>query len=187
MGVMMKISKVIVSEKLARKLMLYKNTYNIHKLVYSLVGSDCRPLYSYSNTNGKLSILIKHGTTINPREGISIHTKEYACPSQGQYVIFDVTVNPTRRLTDPNGKKKRVLVEDPEQWFLDKDIGLDIHSLECEYAGLIPLKGNMKVNVFRLAGRAIVKDESKLKAAIYNGLGRGKSFGAGLLQVWTRS
>ncbi len=179
----MKISKITIDHKSIKKYNLMDDN-NIHKLVYKLAGDDNRVLFSSSNNNGSLILLIKHKVEINKLDNINIITKNYNIPSNNQYVAFELIANPTQTVTDSNGRQYKTIAKDIEQWFLNKDIGLDINTLEIIKCNAIKIKNKIKIPVFKYTGKAIVKDSTLLKNAMENGIGRSKSFGCGLLKVW---
>ena len=176
------------------------DTYSLHRVVYDQfdrdlennTGSRAFPLWDvvYSQKQRKLIIM----SASAPREATDF-LKNYRSTIEfpenilkQNYYNFALTVNPTKK------KDERVIpIKDREsirEWFLKVSAknGFEVDSqyLEIEkiYADIF-VKSNHKVtiNKARIKGSLKVTNQELFSKAVFNGIGREKSFGCGLLQI----
>ncbi|MFI6056281.1 type I-E CRISPR-associated protein Cas6/Cse3/CasE [Streptomyces violascens] len=113
----------------------------------------------------------------------------------GLAVRYRIAVNPTKcerlRLEQKNQRGRTIPLSGPEadQWWTRRaaEAGLHLHTLLP--TPLRPArsqgtdKAGMRHSLIRYDGTAIVTDPNTLATVLLNGIGRGKSFGAGLLSL----
>ena len=115
----------------------------------------------------------------------------------GQQYHFKLTANPTRTVTDTNGKKRRKAEIGPRnqlQWLVSRgeDMGADFGSSADEATAMVtrsqklnfPNKGN-RITVISCTyeGTLKVTDPKKLQQVLTEGVGRAKAYGCGLLTL----
>lgn len=128
-----------------------------------------------------------HGETVVVRSSVRptrdvpglVTTAEGRTPGAGRRVHFTVTLNAVRRRKSGGVTP----VDDVGSWFAEKAAGalasVDIarHTLEQTHSG----RSNLKIDT--LTGTATVTDPEALSHLLRHGIGRAKSYGAGLLLV----
>lgn len=103
----------------------------------------------------------------------------------GEQVSFRITVNPVTTPTGPGPKRRRVMGgEEADAWWREqaRRAGLDLIAHRATQQPTLAT-GKMRVVLRRYDGHATVTDADALRTAIRNGIGAGKSYGAGLLTV----
>jgi len=115
----------------------------------------------------------------------------------GQQYHFKLTANPTRTVTDTNGKKRRKAEIGPRnqlQWLLSRaeEMGADFGKSVDEPTAIVtksqklefPNKGNrITVISCTFEGTLTVTDPQKLQRVLVEGVGKAKAYGCGLLTL----
>jgi CRISPR system Cascade subunit CasE len=108
----------------------------------------------------------------------------------GTLVHYRIAANPTKRAWkgDQAGKVVALTGADADAWWhrQAQNHGLDLLSLvSAPQPTAHGEHGSVKVThvVTRFDGRAVVRDVAQVRAAVTAGIGRGKSFGCGLLSL----
>ena len=187
------------------KALKVKDAYALHKVVYGLFDDNRSETEKQSSTPSGI-IYADKGGDFNSRKILMLsNRKPHQTPQFGrvetrlvhsnflvhQHYIFEVTLNPARRL-HATGKVVPIRGrENIEQWFkthAPSSWGFSVHpdSLQTEQLG---------VQTFEKAGRTIthgsaglkgeltVIDPERFKKSFTQGIGRGRAFGFGLLQI----
>ena len=175
-----------------------RDTYSLHKMVYDLF-EDVRAggegssgiLWSLESNAQGIYLLIKSDRKPRPETA----DKARAIPEikeipeslfNGKCYRFQVTINPVRR------DGQRVPVKGAEaiaQWFCDKapawGFAVNKDNLEVGEIAVDTFTAKQQVTLqkARLSGLLEVTDQEKFKQAVLGGVGHGKAFGCGLLQV----
>lgn len=172
------------------------DTYTIHKLVYSLFPQENETtrtflfLYKGGDFHEKKILLLSKKEPLKPDIGF-LESKELpAAFLEQDYYGFEVQMNPvrcdskTRKLIPVKGK------EEIAQWFSEKSgsFGFEIlpASLSVSNTDVLQFDKDGKRVVLGKAvctGRLKVTDRSLFISSFENGLGKGKAFGFGLLQI----
>ena len=180
------------------------DTYSLHRVVYDqfdLTGS-CEevqrqaPLWTVSNGDVVKKLIIL--SSIEPRnveseavmQARSVKEMPEDLLDHSDY-LFKITVNPV--LVRRNEKLKVIPIKDVteiKKWFVNKCLknGMEVN---CSSLDLISKKAdifkanNIKnvINKCVVQGQLKVIDPEKFRYAIFNGIGRSKTFGCGLMQV----
>lgn len=180
------------------------DTYSLHRVVYDqfdLTGS-CEegqrqaPLWTVSNSDVVKKLIIL--SSIEPRnveseavmQARSVKEMPEDLLEHSDY-LFKITVNPV--LVRRNEKLKVIPIKDVteiKKWFVNKCLknGMEVN---CSSLDLISKKAdifkanNIKnvINKCVVQGQLKVIDPEKFRYAIFNGIGRSKTFGCGLMQV----
>jgi len=187
--------------------------YQLHKVVYQLFddirseeqkkqGISSGFLYADKGGgfNGRQILMLSNRQPNLPEYG-EISSKKIAPNFLGyQHYRFEVVVNPVKcgaiRFNDQGKKKKGKIIplknrEEIAQWFIDKSInnwGFETSSehLDVQDIGVKKFrKGSNEVvqAQAKLEGRLKVTDKEKFINSFQLGIGRGKAFGCGLLQI----
>ena len=180
------------------------DTYSLHRVVYDqfdLTGS-CEegqrqaPLWTVSNGDVVKKLIIL--SSIEPRnveseavmQARSVKEMPEDLLEHSDY-LFKITVNPV--LVRRNEKLKVIPIKDVteiKKWFVNKCLknGMEVN---CSSLDLISKKAdifkanNIKnvINKCVVQGQLKVIDPEKFRYEIFNGIGRSKTFGCGLMQV----
>lgn len=195
---MLYLSQYSLSFAEARRLCL-KDTYSLHKLVYGLF-EDVRG--GNSQEHSGILFADKGGRRIKnlwilsnrpPRAPTQGNLQTKVLPSaflQFPYYDFEVVINPVRR-NNQSGKLVPLRGrEDVARWFCDKagGWGFSVHEPALQVAAMTVdsfCKGGRQVTLGKatLCGSLQVTDSEKFIAAVSQGIGRGRAFGCGLLQI----
>jgi CRISPR system Cascade subunit CasE len=167
--------------------------YSIHKLVYSLFPREMRE-FLYCDLGGDIRgrriLILSEQQPCVPDRG-KIESK--ALPQEflsHRWYGFKILLNPVER---KHGNKSFLPVVGKENlisWFLKRQVdwgfNTDPTHLEIVHTGVqIISKENMKIthNTAEFRGILEVTDRDKFEQAFRKGIGRGKAFGFGLLQL----
>jgi CRISPR system Cascade subunit CasE len=170
--------------------------YTVHKLIYSLFPQDNREtrrflfVYKGGNFSEKHILILSHDKPINPEYG-TIESKEIpALFLQQEYYGFEVQMNPVRR---DNKTGKIVPIREKEKlltWFIEKAPSFGFSVIPGSLS-----VGNTDVQQFKKEGKCVVLGKAVFTGRLHvtnrklfirsfeNGLGKGKAFGFGLLQI----
>lgn len=182
------------------------DTYSIHRVVYSLFddvrseeekhasissgiqwvdkGGDarCRQILMLSNRAPKQRVDNQHGEVVTKRlpEGFLDHNTYQ----------FEVVVNPVRRASQ---SKKLLPVKGRDeitQWFMSRaetswGFVANHSQLQLEQVRVLQFEAKHRVTLqqAQLRGYLTVIDPKTFAHSVANGIGRGRSFGCGLLQI----
>lgn len=170
-----------------------KTEYDLHKLVYSMFPGNRRSFLYYDlggDIRGKALLLLSAKQPILPKAG-ELQSKPVPEDFLGYTrYAFQVLLNPVVR---KSGKSTFIPVigrEDLVDWFLrrSKDWGFSVDSsrLEISDTGVIRIcKQNTTIiyNKACFSGVLEVEDIDRFTDSFEKGIGRGKAFGFGLLQI----
>lgn len=178
------------------KALRVKDVYSIHKAVYSLFPQENgrHREFLYADKGGdfyeRRILILSRENPINPEFG-SIASKEI--PEiflQEKYYGFEVQVNPVKR---ENATGKIISVRGREnllQWFASKapSYGFEVYpeSLTVQDTDVVTFeKKSQPVTLGKAVfiGKLKVIDRKLFISVFENGLGKGKAFGFGLLQI----
>lgn len=172
----------------------YHDDYTIHKLVYSLFpGSQRKFLFldRYGDFNSRKILMVSQENPQNPAFGrIEIKT----IPEnflKAQSYAFEVRLNPVKRA---NGNKKMIPVTGIPyltEWFLGKQKNWGFNAnperLEIFDTGIQEIAKDKNTTILHnkatFRGVLQVTESKKFQESFRNGIGRGKAFGFGLLQL----
>ena len=167
--------------------------YKLHQEIYSLLerGTDERDFLYAVQANGTLLVRSARLPEYLQPQALPVTT-----PEAGQDVFFKVEMRAEYNAWV--GEKKRhkpILARDEERWrpWMTAKLeaaGLNVQSLYLEDYQVFEIKrpGSRDFNASHalFVGRASVNDGWQLAQAMKNGIGRGKAYGTGLLQVSTK-
>lgn len=169
------------------------NTYEVHKAVYSLFpkGEDNRILYADKGfRDGWRHILILSGIkpeTEDPNRVDFRPVPEKFLDFPGY--VFDVEINAVRR-QNATGKLEAIGDRDDIRgWFEERapTWGFAARSVQVgqHWADIFYKSRDKRVTLAKasLSGILEVRDRDVFKRSFRNGIGRGKAFGCGLLQL----
>ncbi|MCK2214769.1 type I-E CRISPR-associated protein Cas6/Cse3/CasE [Actinomadura sp. ATCC 31491] len=107
----------------------------------------------------------------------------------GLRVQYRIAANPSKRLGksagENAGKIQALRGPDAEEWWGAKAAGhgLAVATVQALSERDIRAKGSVRHAVVRFDGSGVVTDPDALRAAVLSGIGRGKSYGCGLLSL----
>jgi CRISPR system Cascade subunit CasE len=107
----------------------------------------------------------------------------------GVPVHYRIAANPSKRLGKSAGKDagkiKALRGAAAEEWWVAKAAahGLAVTTVTSQPQPDIRAKGTVRHAVVRFDGTGVVTDPEALRAAVLTGIGRGKSYGCGLLSL----
>lgn len=176
------------------------DSYGVHRIVYDLFEMSRSP--NSQDSSGILHADL--GKKKDKRQILILSNREPRRPERGSLETriispeffmypayrFAITINPVIR---NNNTGKIVPIKDRgtiEQWFSEKTPShgfevvpgtLQINSIKVDRF----TKGNSSITLGKanLAGLLYVRDRDQFIRAVRNGIGRGKAFGCGLLQI----
>lgn len=172
------------------------DTYTIHKLVYSLFpkedGEARSFLFAYKggDFNEERFLILSKNYPVQPEIG-TIESKEIPKTFlEQEYYGFEVIINPVKR----NGKTKKIIPirgrEEIMSWFIEKSgsYGFEVmpESLSVSDTHVLQFtkdNKNVVLGKAKCVGRLRVTNRELFIKAFENGLGKGKAFGFGLLQI----
>ncbi len=173
-----------------------KDVYSIHKAVYTLFPEEDGKTrdFLFVDKGGawdeRKILIISNRFPQQPQFG-RVQSKEIPATflEHGHYG-FEVKVNPVIRL---GTTKKHVPVkgrDELQKWFTAKSAGygfcIEEDSLQVNHTGVIQFAkdgANCTYNTATFVGRLRVLDKQLFRECFINGIGRGKAFGFGLLQL----
>lgn len=175
------------------------DTYTIHKIVYSLFpkendenGEKRNFLFAYQggDFNEKRILIFSKENPIKAKNG-KIETRDVPEDFLNQeFYGFQVQMNPVKC---DNETKKKIAIRGKEnliKWFSEKSssFGFEIieDSLSVSDTNVLKFskKGkNVVLGKALFTGRLKVTDKERFRKSVEEGIGKGKAFGFGLLQV----
>lgn len=168
------------------------DAYAVHRVVYDLFPATTRRFLYYhypeDSSHGMRILILSEEQPLVPHEG-SIESKLIqASFLEYQTYAFKVRLNPVVRTRD--GARSIRRSEELIEWFAKKQTGWGFHAdlsrLELSNLGVEEIKGKEDLMVFNectFTGVLQVIDRSQFIKSFYEGMGRGKAFGFGLLQL----
>ena len=189
-------ASVVTLDAVALYRLKITDTYSLHRVVYSLFDKDepGRILYSdqkMRDNQRRVYVLSTKAPSDSTPEGYgTVNTTELS-PSlldHGTYK-FQTTVNPVR-----SSKGKRTPVKGASeicQWFTERgaDWGfeVDADSIQLERHEVAQFNSKtgdpVTLGYATVSGVLSVKDKARFSQSFEQGLGKGKAFGCGLLQI----
>jgi CRISPR system Cascade subunit CasE len=173
-----------------------KDAYSIHKAVYSLFPKEADATRDF--------LFVDKGGCRDERNVLIISKRSPQQPEFGtiqsknipeaffnhDYFGFEVKVNPVIRC----GKtKKHVPVKGREEllnWFTGKSAEygflIEDRSLQINHTGVLQFDkdgSQCTYNTATFIGKLLVQNRERFKSSFESGIGRGKAFGFGLLQI----
>ena len=187
------IASMLVLDRNAIQVFRIKDAYSIHKIVYSLFPGSYRDFLFYElegSTQGRKVLILSQNQPMVPKAG-ELHSKQVPKDFlEHDRYGFQVQLNPVTRHT---GSQKCIPVIGEEAlglWFLRRQgewgISVDQDSLEIFNLGTQEFQtGTKKVvhNKATFRGVLNVVDTELFRHSFEFGIGRGKAFGFGLLQL----
>jgi len=185
------LSKLLLDWKSLKSLSI-KGVYGIHKLIYSLFPGEKRSFLFYDRPEcrfGKEILILSEMQPLLPPVGI---LQSKVIPDsflENSSYAFQIMLNAVKR----NSEGKLVPIigkEEAAAWFLSKQNswGFEViqDSFEVFETGVqIFEKGETKITQSKASFRGVLRvtDRSVFKQSFEQGIGRGKAFGFGLLQL----
>ena len=189
------------------KILKVRDAYSVHRVIYGLfpkyrneeqTNESSGILWrddSGDETGRKILILSKVMPHQSPQFGkiktinVSSHFLNYSS------YIFNLKINPVKRLSLKNGQGHKdqpiISIDDIRTWVLNrsnKNWGFNIinDSLDITINSterFIKDTNKIVYNSATLRGSLVVIDTKRFESSFINGIGRGKAFGFGLLQI----
>jgi CRISPR system Cascade subunit CasE len=179
------------------------DAYSLHIAIYSLFD-DVRSLEDKQKSIPSGILYADKGGDFNGRKILLLSNRQPNIPEHGELSIkkiadsfldyeryrFEVVMNPTKR---ENLSRKIIALRTREEiaaWFIEKapqwgfkvsPEHIEVREIEVkrfEKGGQTVTQGQAK-----LIGRLTVKDKEKFVQSFQQGIGRGRAFGCGLLQI----
>ncbi len=202
------IASVLHLDRKAIKALRITDPYSLHRVIYSLyedvrsaeaksAGQSSGILFADQggDFSGRRILLLADRIPANSVEGQHGQVQSKPIPEgfldHAQY-RFNVIVNPTRR---DNASRKLVPVKDREaigQWFCEraaKSWGFQVSAqhLQVDRVEVLQFKDKQQNPVTlaqaHLQGQLSVTDREQFRNSFVQGIGRGRTFGCGLLQI----
>lgn len=169
------------------------DAYSFHRLVYSFFPrTENKERYLYVNkgiVNNSNQLIILSKNCPNIPDNIASTSVEISNNFfKFKSYRFEVILNPVK--TDNKTKKRISIINTDElkKWFLNKtnNLGFDISDLSINSLNpVIFVKDRHKCtfNSVKFSGHLNVTDKDKFIETVKSGIGHGKAFGFGLLQI----
>lgn len=180
------------------------DTYSLHRIIYDLF-EDIRTEQQKKCGEQSGFLYVDKGGDWNHRKILLLSNREPKTPEHGQLISkkidesfinydwyqFEITINPTKR-EKTTGKiiaireRKQII-----QWFIEKShkswgFSVESHNLQIINKGITSFnkKGNnVTLGYATLIGKLKVIDRDIFIKSFKQGIGRGRTFGFGLLQI----
>jgi CRISPR system Cascade subunit CasE len=179
-----------------------KDAYSIHRVVYDLF----EPVPDRAADNGQVPssgiLYADRGTKKGWREIIIVSNRSPQQPPNGEIESreipekllgfstyrFETTVNPVKRESSSGRLMPLRTREAVAEWFAAKSLGWGFDAQHLEVMSLEVLQFEKKgqqvtLGQATLTGLLDVRDTARFARSFTNGIGRGKAFGCGLLQI----
>ena len=198
------IASVLRLSRLDMVALKISDTYSLHRVVYGMfddVRNDDQKRISLSSG----ILYVDKGGDFHSRHILILSQRAPRKPKHGEVEIkeipenfldyehyrFEITINPTRRDSE---SRKIIAIRGQEeimQWFANKapeswGFKVYIPTLQVNNLGVnqFEKKGNrVTLGSATLQGHLTVDDRAKFKKSFRQGIGRGRAFGFGLLQI----
>ena len=187
------IASVVSLDKAAIKLANIKDPYMLHKFVYDLFPGDRRRFLYYDqggDSRYRRIILVSDEQPLVPSVG-KVESKHI--PSgflEHEVYAFQVLLNPVQQVSGTSRKVPVVGRESLFKWFYDRQqswgFQVDLQTLDISNNGVLMIhrgKQDITLNKAEFKGILEVTDRERFKYSFSDGMGRGKAFGFGLLQL----
>ncbi|MEI7840956.1 MAG: type I-E CRISPR-associated protein Cas6/Cse3/CasE [Methylococcaceae bacterium] len=180
------------------------DAYSLHRVVYDLFD-DVRTESEKEQSISSGILYADKGGDFHGRRILMLSNRQPNAPIHGEVSIrkiadsfldysqyrFEVVVNPTQR---DSASRKIIPLRKREEiarWFIEKapQWGFEVSSAHLEVEDIVVKKFTEKTGrevtqgQARILGRLTVTDKENFVQSFQNGIGRGRSFGCGLLQV----
>jgi CRISPR system Cascade subunit CasE len=179
------------------------DAYSLHRVVYDLF-EDIRSTEEKQASVPSGILYADKGGDFNGRRILMLSNRQPKLPKYGELSLkiiadsfldyphyrFDVVVNPTKR---ENASRKLMALrsrEDIAHWFIDKapHWGFEVSADHLEVRDIQVKrfeKGGQAITQGQahLFGRLTVTNKENFKRSFQDGIGRGRAFGCGLLQI----
>jgi len=200
----MMIASVLNLTRADVKALKITDTYSLHRVVYSIfddIRSDSQKTQSVSSG----ILYADKGGDFHGRKILILSNRQPNAPEHGEISIkkiaetfldysdyrFEVIVNPTKRDSKSRQLTPLKTREEIANWFISKapQWGFEVSSPHLEIEGICVKRftdknGNhVTQGQAKVLGRLHVSDKEKFVQSFKQGVGRGRAFGAGLLQV----
>lgn len=187
------LSRITLSRKNFRDWKI-TDEYSLHRLVYSLFGTEARDRFLYVDKGveaGFHTLLVLSKLPPQEYPDISVDTREVAESFLEHHAYaFEILLNPVRRIHQTR-KREPILGQLPLlQWFLEQ---AEKHGFSPDAARLMvkvrsaqqfqSKESNQTRHRVLFTGVLKVTDRELFIQAFENGIGGGKAFGFGLLQL----
>lgn len=199
-------ASVLRLDRAASHALKMTDTYSLHRVVYSLFDDVRSEEEKHASISSGIQWVDKGGDTRYrqilmlsdraPKQQVDNQHGEVVtkCLPEGfldhDTYRFEVIVNPVRR---DNQSKKLVPVkgrEEIEQWFMSRakaswGFAVSAEQLQVENVRVLQFEAKHRVTLqqAKLSGYLTVTDPEAFAHSAANGIGRGRSFGCGLLQI----
>lgn len=195
-------------DRTAIKALKITDTYSLHRVVYSLFPDVRTEAEKQSHIQSGI-VYADQGGDFYGRKILMVSDRLPASQIDGRYgdvrskaiaasflahtrYRFQVQVNPVRKATQ-NGKRVAIKGKaDIHQWFLQRAVtswGFEVCSPTLQVDGIDVLRFNDKVGhqvtlaKAHLQGQFTVTDPQQFHHSFKHGIGKGRAFGCGLLQI----
>lgn len=202
------IASVLHLDRKAIKALRITDPYSLHRVVYSLYD-DVRSLEDKHASQSSGILFADQGGDFSGRRILLLADRAPANSIDGQYgevqsksipesfldhsqYRFNVIVNPTRR---DNASRKLLPIKGREaigQWFCERaeqswGFQVSIQHLQVDRVEVLQFKGKqcnpVTLAQAHLQGQLQITDAAKFRHSFTQGVGRGRTFGCGLLQI----
>ena len=187
------------------KALKIKDAYSLHRVVYGLfpdIRSESEKKASASSgilfadkggdfDSRKILILSNRSPHLTPQFGeVRVRTVSAEFLSYERYA-FEITVNPCKRNNNTGKIIPMTKTEHIQEWFIDRAMhswgfSTSTHHLEIIRIGVQTFEKNGQTITHgsaTLKGELTVIDRSRFSSSFTQGIGRGRAFGFGLLQI----
>lgn len=187
------LTKLIVDRKSNKELRL-EDPYAVHRFIYSLFPGNKRDFLYYESTAKEYSrvfLILSRMQPIVPEYGELQIKRVPEDFLNGNVYGFQVKLNPSRR----SGETRKIVpIKNREEilaWFLEKQenfgFSVEEETLEVFDIGVQSMvvgdRGTLTHSQATVKGVLHVTDREAFYQSFENGIGRGKAFGFGLLQL----
>lgn len=170
--------------------------YSIHRVIYSLFPQKegISREFLFADKGGdffsRRILILSKEHPLEPEYG-SIESKVIQDSFLNyNYYAFEVLVNPVKR---DNTTRKIIAIKGRDElsaWFIEKaptfGFSVDPHSLTISETEVLQFKkgsGKVTFGKAKFIGKLVVTNRERFKKSFYDGIGKGKGFGFGLLQI----
>lgn len=201
----MMIASVLHLSRADCKALNIKDAYSLHRVVYDLFD-DVRSESEKQQAVSSGILYVDKGGDFRGRKILMLSNRQPNAPIHGEISMrkiaddfldysdyrFEIVINPTKRQSSGGKLVPLRTREDIANWFLEKapQWGFEVSKahLEVEEISIKRFLDKTKLHKItqaqaRILGRLTVTDKTKFVKSFQQGIGRGRSFGCGLLQI----
>ena len=200
----MMIASVLHLSRADVKALNITDAYSIHRVVYDLFD-DTRTESEKQRSVSSGILYSDKGGDSRGRKILMLSNRQPNAPTHGEISMrtiaddfldyqnyrFEVVINPTKRQSGGGKLIPLRTRENIAKWFIEKapQWGFEVSSEHLEIEEIIVKKflNKHKYEITqtqaRILGRLTVTDKTKFVQSFQQGIGRGRSFGCGLLQI----